>query len=238
VPSRAKFQTPETSGRKPPLAVAVFARAAVPGRAKTRLIPLLGPHGAAELQSALLRDALRKVDTLAGVASPWLFLTGSRFHRARGRRRWTVAEQRGRDLGQRLNRAFRRMLSRHSAAIIIGTDSPLLPPRTLRQAWSELVVCDAVLGPCPDGGYYLIGLRRLAPGLFHRVRWSTRFAFRDTRRQLLRHGFACSVLASVPDMDRPRDFRELAQQMTRQPSIRALAPATWRFLKGAGKGWK
>src|SRR3989442_15683695 len=51
------------------------------------------------------------------------------------------------------------MLSRHDDAIVIGTDSPLVPVRVLRLAISELRICDAVLGPCPDGGYYLVGLR-------------------------------------------------------------------------------
>jgi rSAM/selenodomain-associated transferase 1 len=222
----------------PPLAIAIFARAPVAGYAKTRLIPLLGPRSAADFQAALILDTTRKVNKVAEGVARWLYLTGGPTPDFPGRNRWAVEQQRGHGLGQRLDRAFRQMLSRHSAAIIVGTDSPLLSPRAFRQAWSELRVCDAVIGPCPDGGFYLIGLRRIVRGLFLGVRWSTRHAFRDVLRQLLGHGFACAILANVPDVDRPQDLRELARQMARQPSMRARAPATWRFLKDAEKNWK
>jgi hypothetical protein len=210
----------------------------MPGCAKTRLIPLLGPRGAADFQSALILDAARKVDKAARGAARWLFVAGSAIPDPPDRSRWILKQQRGRDLGQRLDRAFRQLLSRHAAAIIIGTDSPLLSPRALRQARSELRVCDAVLGPCPDGGFYLIGLRRTVRDLFHGVRWSTRLAFRDVLQRLLRHGLACAVLASVPDVDRPHDLRELARVMVCRRAIRSLAMATWRFLKSMEKSWK
>ena len=145
----------------------------MPGRAKTRLIPLLGPRGAAELQSALILDTTRKVSKLARSAARWLFLAGGAFPDFPDRNLWTVVQQRGRDLGERVERAFRQVLRGHRAAVIVGTDSPLLSPRLMRLALAELRVCDAVLGPCPDGGFYLVGLRRIVPGLFRGVRWST-----------------------------------------------------------------
>lgn len=145
--------------------------------------------------------------------------------------KYAVLPQRGHDLGQRLERAFRHLLRRHVAAVVIGTDSPLLPVRILRTALGELRLCDAVLGPCPDGGYYLIGLRRLDTGLFRGIRWGTRFAFRDTLRNLFQRDFCCSVLEPVADVDRPRDIRRLARELAQCRAARRLAPATWRILK-------
>lgn len=159
----------------------------------------------------------------------------SAFCKQRGRGRWKLVRQRGGDLGERLARAFRRLLSRHPRAIVIGTDSPLLPPRKLREALSELRACDAVLGPCPDGGFYLIGLRCLPPGLFRDVRWGSRFALRDMLRNMLRSGLACSVLEPVPDVDRPQDFRALAAQMGKRRDLRRLSPALWGFLKARSR---
>ena len=160
-------------------AVAIFTRAPVPGKAKTRLIPRLGREGAAEFQATLISDAIRKVSRLVSSGhdvTPYIFLAGRGLFANRSARLLTppgipcpatarsvanfaVLAQRGPDLGARLERAFRQMLRHHAAAIVIGTDSPLVPLRVLRLALSELRICDAVLGPCPDGGYYVVGLR-------------------------------------------------------------------------------
>ncbi len=210
--------------------MAVFARTPLPGRAKTRLIPLLGPQGAAQLQAVLILDTTRKVERLTGIAR-WLFLAGPRSPSLQNRKRWKVARQRGASLSARLNKAFRRLLARHPAAVIIGTDSPLLPPRVLREALNELRVCDSVLGPCPDGGFYLIGLRRAIAGGFGGVRWGTRFAFRDMLNNLTTRGISCSILQPIPDLDRPADLRELTRLLAASPTRRMLASAVWRFLK-------
>jgi len=232
-------------------AVAVFARAPVAGHAKTRLIPLLGSQGAAALQSALISDTLRKVAGLQGCARPYLFwagdcLTFGRTH-AEGVFRelacalphlseFTFIRQQGKGLGERLENAFRRLLRLHPSCVVIGTDSPLFPARLLRQALGELHACESVLGPCPDGGYYLIALRRPASpemlrGILRRVRWSTSFAFSDTLRNLLRQGLSCSVLEACPDVDLPRDLQRLKEDLFRNWKARRLAPAMWRFLK-------
>jgi rSAM/selenodomain-associated transferase 1 len=196
------------------------------------LVPVLGPQGAADFQAALLTDAIRKVETFPKIAVRWLFGTGGTLPARRLARGWKVTRQRGRDLGERLERAFRRLLAAHPAAVVIGTDSPLLEPRVVREGLSELRVSDAVLGPCPDGGFYLIGLRCLPRGLFRGVRWSSRFAFRDVLMNLSSHGLIASVLSPLADVDRPADLLALAQQFFFLPAARRLAPATWGFVKG------
>src|SRR2546422_3123695 len=221
---------------KNPLAVAIFARAPEPGRVNTRLIPLLGKKGAADFQAALISDSIRKVQTLPRSVSRHLFLTGEPRPPASIPRGYTIERQRGADLGARLASVFRKLLQLHAQAVVIGTDSPLLSPAILRQALLELGTCDAVLGPCPDGGYYLIGLRQVETGiprgLFRNIRWCSAFAFRDTLRKILRSNLSCSVLEPLGDVDRPEDFRQLAGELTRNRAARRLAPATWKFLKG------
>jgi rSAM/selenodomain-associated transferase 1 len=210
-------------------ALAVFARRPSPGSAKTRLIPLLGPRGASELHAALVRDVLRKVEELPRKITPYLFLTG-RGGDPPHAKRFVLACQRGADLGARLENAFRVLLRGHSGAVILGTDSPLLPPRILRVAFNELKVCDAVLGPCPDGGYYLVGLRCRSSNSFRGVRWGTAFAFHDTLENLLMAGHSCSILEPYPDVDVPEDLRRLFRELQRNSSARRLAPSTWEFL--------
>ncbi len=219
----------------PSFALAIFARAPSPGTAKTRLIPVLGAQGASEFQAALISDTLRKAGALRGRIHRYLFLAG-REATFSPLARFTLVTQRGADLGARLEGALGGLLARHSGAVVIGTDSPTLPARLIRQGLDELRFCDAVLGPCPDGGYYLIGLRRQGSGdamrgIFRGVRWDTCFAFRDTLRNLRRRNFSCSVLGSWSDVDRPKDLWELRWELERSAAARRMAPETRRFVK-------
>ena len=229
--SKARTELDSASCRPFSCAVAVFARAPIAGKAKTRLIPRLGPSGAADFQAALISDTLRKLRSLRRAAIPYLFFAGKRSSSFPTDKTCTVMRQRGADLGERLSHAFRLLLRRHTAVVIIGTDSPLLPARILRQAIQELRSCEAVLGPCPDGGYYLIGLRRFRSGMLTGVRWGTAYAFRDTLRRLLHHNLCCSILPPVADVDRPRDLLQLQAALRENATARRLAPATWRFLR-------
>jgi uncharacterized protein len=217
-----------------PAAVVVFARAIAPGKTKTRLIPALGPDGAAEFHRALVSDTLRKVAKLKGDSARYVFMAGGSLPREILLPPFEFRQQQGSGLAQRLGRAFTQLLRRHSQVVIIGTDSPQLAPATLRLALAELRTTDAVLGPCPDGGYYLIGLRRTCPGLFSGLRLGTEFAYADTLASLLSHGFSCSVLDPCPDIDRPEDLAALKRFLIHNPSKRRLMPHTWGFLSKMG----
>lgn len=214
-------------------AIAIFSRAPSRGKAKTRLIPLLGPSGAARFHAALISDAMRKADSLPPHVSRYFFLAGNRLPGSFSLSDYTLERQRGRNLGDRLTWAFRELLRRHSGAVVFGTDSPLLPARVLSEAFRELRICDGVLGRCPDGGFYLIGLRRLSRGIFRGVRWGTSFAFRDTLLNLLRRGFCCSILETFEDVDRPEDVRRLARELVGSRAARRLAPSAWGFLEAS-----
>lgn len=212
-------------------ALAVFARAPVPGKAKTRLIPLLGPKGAADFHAALVSDTLQKVNALGSRVAPYFFLAGTKFPVSSSLSDYTLKKQRGASLGERLEAAFQTLLRRHPRALVTGTDSPLLSGRTWLQALEKLRVSDAVLGPCPDGGFYLIGLRRPANGLFEKVRWGSESAFEDMRANLQTQGLSCSILDPVGDVDRPEDVVRLKDALQSSAASRRLAPSTWRFLQ-------
>ncbi len=229
------------AAKKP--ALLLFAKVPRPGQVKTRLAGKIGPDAAALLHIAFVADTLHLLRELP--FTPYLFLAGSSQganHFARRLtlpRRVRVEMQHGRDLGERLTRAFRKLLKRYPALVILGSDSPTLPGAYVRQAFRELQVCDAVLGPCPDGGYYLIGLRRfsptrLPPGLLGDIRWGTRHAFRDTQRNFLREGLPCSILEEWPDVDTGEDLLRLTRNLKRSPALRRRAARTYRMLKKLG----
>lgn len=177
--------------------IIVFAKAPVPGEAKTRLIPRLGAWRAARLHVRLTRHALRTARAAnCGPVELHLTRRHSLFKGAR--------LQRGRDLGERMQRA----LSRAGKAILIGADCPMLSPHDLRRAARWLRGgYDAVLAPTEDGGYALIGLRKPIPGLFQGIDWGSERVYADTVKKLA--GYRWRALRRVRDVDRPEDLDTL-----------------------------
>jgi len=174
----------------------VFARAPVPGRVKTRLIPLLGKRGAAYLHVRMLAKTLRTART-AGFDPVLLF----------------PDRQGPGDLGARMHRAFARVLKRHGSAILIGSDCPALAAADLRAAARALASgAGAVLSPAEDGGYALIGLRRSSRRLFSGVDWGSARVLAQTRRRLRQLGWGWQELRTLWDVDRPDDVARLRRE--------------------------
>ena len=191
--------------------VAVFAKAPVPGEVKTRLIPLLGAQDAAELHATLVRRALAVAREAAiGPLSLWCMPeTGHPFFAACAEEFGaTLQEQRGGHLGERMARAFERLLAA-GPALLVGADCPSLSAADLHAAATSLATHDAVLQPAEDGGYVLVGLAKAVPGLFEGIHWGEANVMRDSRVRLRT---ACATWREMPvrwDVDRPEDYRRL-----------------------------
>ena len=161
---------------------------------KTRLVPRLGEWRAARLHARLTLHALR---TARAAACGPVELYGT-------------ARQRGADLGERMHRALARGLRRHRGVIIIGADCPALRPRDLRRAARWLAGgCDVVIAPAEDGGYALIGARRVAPLLFTGIAWGGPDVYESTVRKLVSLGYRWRALERLWDVDRPEDLGRL-----------------------------
>lgn len=172
----------------------VFSRDPVPGRVKTRLVPRLGAWRAARLHRRLTQHAL--LTARAAACGPVAL-------------RLTHA-QRGRDLGERMHHALSRALRRHRAAIIIGSDCPALRPAHIRRAARWLAGgADVVLGPAEDGGYVLIGARRVSPRIFAGIDWGTGSVYARTVEKLSALGYRWRALEPLWDVDRPQDLERL-----------------------------
>ena len=193
--------------------VLVLARAPVPGRAKTRLIPALGARGAAELHAWLVRRTLATVTAVEGVTTElWCDpATADPFFRALAAEMpVTLRQQCAGDLGARMSVALRDALASSERAVLIGTDCVDLAVEDLREALARLATgADAVLGPVADGGYWLIGLRRWHPNLFEGIRWGGEDVLEQTRGVLTRLGWAWHELSLRHDVDRPEDLARL-----------------------------
>jgi hypothetical protein len=109
------------------------------------------------------------------------------------------------DLGRRMQRLFAALPP--GPAIIVGSDIPAIRPAHIAAAFRRLGGADAVLGPAPDGGYWLIGLKRSPRVLrpFADVRWSSAYALADTVANL--DGKRVAFAATLSDVDIAEDFR-------------------------------
>jgi hypothetical protein len=116
--------------------------------------------------------------------------------------------------------------------VVIGSDSPTLRRRRLLEALAALRGADAVLGPAHDGGYYLIGLRKMAKRrLFVGVEWGTAQAFAQTRRNLEGAGLRVRRLAMGYDVDTPADLQRLEREV-RRSRLKQLGPLRrWRATR-------
>jgi hypothetical protein len=192
-----------------PVRLLVFAKAPVPGRVKTRLIPALGADGAASLARHLLDLALEQARA-AAVGRVELCMSP-----APGHPDWAGIplppgiDTRGQgdgDLGERMARAAKRHLDNGEAVLLTGTDCPGLDATRLRAAAARLADHDAVLHLAEDGGYPLLGLNAFNSSLFADMPWSTPSVARLTRERMATLGWRVWVGETLRDIDTPEDL--------------------------------
>ena len=200
------------------LHVAVLARAAVAGEAKTRLIPALGPRRAAALQAHLTERALCRATASGAEVVLWISGEIDAATRALAKKLAVdVRPQPDGDLGARMLAALEIAAGR--PGLVIGTDCPAQSARHLEQAGMLLADHDLVLQPAHDGGYVLIGMKRPEPQLFSDMAWGSDGVCAETRQRATALGLSCAELPALPDLDRPEDL-ELAR-------IRGWIDARW-----------
>lgn len=219
-------------------AVAVMAKASIPGKTKTRLIPPLTRDEAAMLNTAFLRDAADNILSAAAFAniSGWMAYApaGSRpFFKAHLPESIGLLETAAPALGECLLHAATTLLcAGHGAVCLINSDSPTLPIGYLIAAATALAAPDdrIVLGPSTDGGYYLIGMKRPHPGLFQDITWSTDQVFAQTLARAKSLGLSVFELPTWYDVDNAETLRLLVREVLDGMPFRGEGtptPATW-----------
>lgn len=118
------------------------------------------------------------------------------------------------NLGARLERVMDGLPP--GPVVIVGTDIPEIRPDHIAGAIKRLGQADAVFGPAPDGGYWLVGLKRRprVPRAFRKVRWSSEHALSDTRANL--SGLHVGLLVELADIDEPKDLERAAPLVGRR----------------------
>ncbi|MEC9367608.1 MAG: TIGR04282 family arsenosugar biosynthesis glycosyltransferase [Pseudomonadota bacterium] len=178
------------------------------GAVKTRLARGVGPAAAMRFYRSATRNLILRVGTdprwrtILSVAPDGALMANiwprnvARIRQGRG------------DLGQRMQRVFDRLPP--GPVVIVGTDIPEISAARVNRAFRSLGRHDIVIGPCEDGGYWLIGMKRIPRkhGIFGAVRWSSPHALADTCRNLI--GLRVAKLEQLEDVDDEKSHRRLA----------------------------
>ena len=203
-------------------ALGVMAKAQVPGKVKTRLVPPLTDLEAATLGACFLRDTIKSIARAADVSknadgvvvytpadaeSAFADLIPDNFH---------LLRQRGASLGERLFNATKDLLSRGFQSVcLVNADSPTLPCAYLCEAVARLSRAGdrLVLGQADDGGYYLIGLKLAHAQLFERIAWSTSQVFAQTIERAAEISLEIELLPAWYDVDDAAALRKLCAEL-------------------------
>lgn len=224
-------------------AVIVMAKAPRAGEAKTRLAPPLTRAAAARLAASLFADS---VSLALGVGAQLMVAyapADGRVALEEALRAASLAEaskgglwleQRGAGLGARLAGVVERAAAAGlGPLLLVGADSPTLPPAFLASALEGLANggADVALGATEDGGYYAVGLREPAAGLFDSIEWSTPRAYAQTAANAERLGLRLLELPPWYDVDTPADLARLRAELSADEGARRRAPSTHEWLR-------
>lgn len=197
--------------------LAVFARAPELGKVKTRLSPPLTAEQALALHRALVEDTLDHFDRIERPGLEKLLLLSTPLHDPSDLNvpaTWTRGVQANGELGEKLaslfSTGFRRGVTR---LVVLGSDSPTVPPEVIHEAFEDLETRKVVIGPAEDGGYYLLGCSEWIPELFQNIGWGTPAVFEQTMAIVKEHNVTASTLIPWYDIDRSEDLDKLRQEI-------------------------
>jgi len=186
-----------------------FARTPVAGRVKTRMLPHLTAAQACDLHCELTLWTCRQLLNCR-LGEVELSVAGDTTHplftRCRALGVVRVSQQRGADLGQRMYRALHDGLAEFDRVVLVGSDCPEIDAGYLGQAVAALGTAPLVLGPASDGGYVLIGARKITQEVFRDIPWGSDQVYAQTASALTQAGLPWAQLPILTDIDRPDDL--------------------------------
>lgn len=203
--------------------VALYAKAPVRGKVKTRMQEVLGQDGALSLHKTLIRyvfsnlaeSGLCPVQLWVAQAqsSAISYIKHEEFFVSICNKR-DIAYQKGESLGERMAYTARELLKASDYVVLVGSDCASVDAAYLEQALAALESGEQIVfGPAEDGGYVLLGLRNVPECLFAQVPWGEAEVMAKTRQNLKAAGLSWLELAPRWDVDRPQDLPRLAGLM-------------------------
>lgn len=192
-------------------ALVVFTKNAVKGKVKSRLAASIGEDEALQIHNKLLK----RTKTIVNLEEIRLFIYYSDYIEHEDD--WPVDVfkkiQSGEDLGARMMNAFTNTFCEgYEKVVIIGTDCAQLETSHLNEAFMRLINNEVVIGPAYDGGYYLIGLNKIIPGLFRSIDWGTNEVLAQTLAICSELKLNTYLLPLLADVDREEDLKYLEEE--------------------------
>jgi rSAM/selenodomain-associated transferase 1 len=224
-------------------ALGLFVKQPVPGRVKTRLAADLGAERAAELYAAFVTDLADRYRTTADrrILGFTPNNTPAREHFDHlAQTDFTLWPQPDVSLGERMQAFFASQFDAGAERVVlIGSDSPSLPVAIVEDAFEQLAEADVVLGPATDGGYYLIGQRRLvgqsqaSRPIFDDIDWSESRVLMQTVERVAGCNASLSLLTPWYDIDTQDDLALLRGHLAaiKQAGMPLGLPHVTRALK-------
>ena len=180
-------------------AVVMMAKLPIPGYCKNRLTNVLTPDESAEFQRLCILDLTQTIKfsgfpLYVYYARPEEALINSCSFDLNLPSYHSFTPQKGEDLGERMFNATQETLRKHQEVIVIGSDLPDLEPGIFESVSKALKQYDIVLGPCKDGGYYLLGIRKNCPAVFEGIYWSSSRVLEQTLDKARQAGLKISFI--------------------------------------------
>ncbi len=201
--------------------IIVFAKNPKAGYVKTRLNPPLDKNQSASLAESFLMDTINLVSKIIKVNKKLLYYypqNSTPYFKSVIKGNWTLELQKGKNLGERITNAIIRSMKREECpVIVIGTDSPALPAAYISEALKALDSVDVVVGPCLDGGFYLVGVRQYHRGLFRNIRWSSEYVLLDTIQNINKKKLTVRLLPMWFDVDDINGLLKLQNILNKLP---------------------
>ncbi len=214
-------------------ALIIFIKYPEPGKVKTRLAKAVGNERACAIYKSIAEDVIKNV-SLKNPRTYDVYAFFTPQDKENEIKDWLrpfrnndqtfdtqYIPQEGDTLGERMSHAFQQLFQDkgYKRCIIIGTDCPEIDATLIENAFETLQGKDIVLGPCRDGGYYLLGMSRLSPIRFERefvldlfvdIDWSTDRVFDQTTAKVRKNNLSYSILKTLADVDTPEDLYRYA----------------------------
>ena len=184
----------------------VFAKNIILGKVKTRLAKTIGNENAFDVYKFLVQRTEENTSQLRDCDIHIYFSDVIIESKWKSCKKFV---QKGNDLGEKMKDAFQNSFdSGYKNVVGIGTDIPDLNTEIIENSFQSLDNSETVFGPAEDGGYYLLGMKKLHPSIFDNKEWSTPTLLKKTLNELNKLDISFSKLTELNDIDTIEDLEK------------------------------